>query len=427
MGLFSKLFGKKKQVDESKLTLADYFNAFPPIYSKGDVDVLKNDIFRAGVACITREMRKIYAEHVRMVDGENILQNSDIQFVLSHPNKIMTAADFFEKITFITLTQENCFIYPVYEGGQLVALYPLEPSTYKFVERKDSDELDVQFWFQNGQQRHSVLIDYNLLIHIRRNFTLNEYSGGNLQGNFDDTGVKDVVELNDFLADGLKKQVQTSYASHIVLNLKSTYDIQKEKEAIKIFEEKLNSSKSAVLATGLDTQITSLSKSLNFVDTELVKYIEAKILRPLGVSVAILSGDFTKAQYEAFYQVAIEPLLVTFSQAFTRALFTRKELGYKHQIQFKAEEAAFLSTKEKLEVIRLLGDQGGIYINEARTLIGLRNSPELKGKLMQSLNYINAQNADKYQVGEDSKPDKDEDKKQDDTKKDSVKDGEDNE
>lgn len=413
MGLFSNLFGKKKQVDESKLTLADYLNAFPPIFSKGDVDVLKNDIFRAGVACITREMRKIYAEHVRLIDGEDILQNSSINYVLSNPNPIMTAADFFEKITFITLTQENCFIYPVYEGGELIALYPLEPSGYKFVERKGSDELDVQFYFQNGQQRRSIVIDYNLLIHIRRNFTLNEYAGGNLQGQFDDTGVRDVVELNDFLADGLKKQVQTSYASHIILNLKSTYDKEKEKEAIRVFEEKLNSSKSAVLATGLDTQITSLNRALNFVDTELVKYIETKVLRPLGVSVAILSGDYSKQQYEAFFQSALEPLLVTFSQAFTRGLFTRKELGYKNKIKFHAEEAAFLSTAEKLEVIRLLGDQGGIFINEARALIGLRTAPELKNKLMQSLNYISAQNASKYQVGDDKETENDVDENTD--------------
>ena len=60
-------------------------------------------------------------------------------------------------------------------------------------------------------------------------------------------------------------------------------------------------------------------------------------------------------------------------------------------------------------------------------MVGLRPMMELKGQRMQSLNYINAQNAGKYQVGEENKeqdkePDKEnkepKEKEKDDNRKD---------
>ena len=41
------------------------------------------------------------------------------------------------------------------------------------------------------------------------------------------------------------------------------------------------------------------------VDAETLKFIDNRILRIFGVSMAILIGDYTKDQYEAFYQKKI--------------------------------------------------------------------------------------------------------------------------
>ena len=45
----------------------------------------------------------------------------------------------------------------------------------------------------------------------------------------------------------------------------------------------------------------------------ITKFIDEKILRNYGVSLPILTGDYTKEQYEAFYQKALEPLINTTS------------------------------------------------------------------------------------------------------------------
>ena len=410
MGIFSKLFGKKK-VDQSKLTLADYLNSFPPIYSESDVSVLESDVFRAGCACICREMRKIHALHIKMDGNDPIPVNDAISFVLNNPNPLMTQSDFFEKITWRYLTQENAFIYPLYEDGNLVGLYPLEPTSYKFVEYQDKTDTHVQFWFGNGLNKYEVILPYAAIIHLRRNFTRNEYAGGNEQGHFDDTGLKDVVDLNSKLTSGLAKQIKLASAVQLALKLQSTYKYEEEVKAVKEFEKKLLATDSGIIPIGIDSQLDVLNKSVNFIDTNLIKFIDEKQLRPLGVSAAIMSGNYTKDEYEAFYQSALEPIIITFAQAFTKTLFTKRELSFGNKVEFYPEELIFLNTTQKIELIRLLGDCGALYMNEARAMVGLRPMAELNGQRMQSLNYINAQNAGKYQVGEENKePDKEPEK-----------------
>lgn len=409
MGFISKMF-KQKPVEEHKLTLADYFNSLPPVYGEARIKAIENDVFRAGCAFICREMRKVHVGHVRMENGDPVPQNSDINFVLNNPNHLMTLSDFLEKITWIYLTKENCFVYPLYEFGKLKALYPLEPTNYKFVEYEDRDELFVEMWFGNGKEKYHVVLPYAALIHLRRNFTRNEYAGGNEMGQFDSSAVEEAMSLDKEVTNGLKKQIKASYATNIVLKLQSVYDIKKEEEAIRVFEQKLENTKSGVFATGVDTQIDQLSKNINFLDTELIKYLEEKILRPLGVSIAAIKGDYNKETYESAFQSGIEPILVTFAQAFTKGIFTRTQLGYGNKIQFYPEELIFLSISQKLELIKLLGDSGSIYMNEARTMVGLKPVPELAGQRMMSLNFINAKNAAKYQVGEDDSKEKEKEK-----------------
>ena len=59
-----------------------------------------------------------------------------------------------------------------------------------------------------------------------------------------------------------------------------------------------------------------------------------------------------------------------------------------------------MNIDQKLEMIRLLGDTGSLYENEKRKAFGLVPLPELSGVRMQSLNYVNSNIADKYQVGD---------------------------
>lgn len=123
------------------------------------------------------------------------------------------------------------------------------------------------------------------------------------------------------------------------------------------------------------------------VDATTLKFIDEKILRNFGVPLPILTGDYTKAQYEAFYQKTLEPLIISIGQAFTMTLFSDREKGFGNKIVFYPHELIFMDTNQKLEMVRMLGDSGALYENEKRVAFGLRPLPELAGVRMMSKNY----------------------------------------
>ena len=149
----------------------------------------------------------------------------------------------------------------------------------------------------------------------------------------------------------------------------------------------------------MKSEFTPLEHKTQIVDDATLKFIDEKILRNFGVPLAILTGDYDKSQYEAFYQKTLEPLVLSVSQAFTKKLFTSREKAFGNKIELYPKELIFMTVSQTLEMINMLSPTGGMYENEKRVALGLRPLPELEGKRYMSLNWIDAANADQYQVG----------------------------
>ena len=159
---------------------------------------------------------------------------------------------------------------------------------------------------------------------------------------------------------------------------------------IKDLEALLDRSASGLIPMDNGAELKQLTRPAVQVSADTIRFIDEKILRYFGVSQKILSGDFTREEYEAFYQKVLEPLIIAWGQAFSDVLLTRREQqGFGHRIMFFVEPLEFMTTAQKLEMVRLLGDRGSLYENEARQILGLQPLPELNGVRMYSLNYEN--------------------------------------
>jgi phage portal protein BeeE len=117
------------------------------------------------------------------------------------------------------------------------------------------------------------------------------------------------------------------------------------------------------------------------------------------VPLCILTGDYTKEQYEAFYQKSLEPIIISLSQAFTKKLFSDRERSFGNKIELYPKDLIFMTVSQTLEMIELLSPTGTLFENEKRALLGLAPLDELEGKRYMSLNWIDANNAEQYQVG----------------------------
>ena len=134
------------------------------------------------------------------------------------------------------------------------------------------------------------------------------------------------------------------------------------------------------------------------VDDSVLDFIDKKILRFWGVPRCILEGDYTKDQYEAFYQSCLEEIIKSISQAFTKKLFTDREKAFGNRVELYPKELIFMTVSQTLEMINILAPTGAMTENEKRAALGLRPDPELEGKRYMSLNWVSTDIAEKYQL-----------------------------
>lgn len=398
--LKEKLFKRKPK----NSAYADILNGYTPIYSQFGQNIYASDVVQQAVNCIVTELKKLTPLHVRTIDGDVQPIKSNIQSVLNAPNEVMTTSEFIEKIIWNLYLNYNSFIVPVYnswtdengvEQRYYTALYPIAPTQVDFLQDV-TDTLYVKFTFANN---YETTLKYSDVIHIRHHYSVNEFMGGNESGQPDNDALLKTLDLNYKLLKNLSKAMSSSCAVNGVVKFKSMIDGGKTEKALAELEEKLRNSESGFLPLDISADFTPIERNIQFVDAETLAFIDGKILRHFGVPLAILTGDYTKAQYEAFYQKTLEPIIIALSQAFTKSLFTQRERSFNNAIKFYPKELIFMSTDQTLEMVRLLGDSGSLYENEKRVAFGMRPLPELVGKRMQSLNYVDVDIAKDYQTG----------------------------
>ena len=344
MGLFSWL--KKRGDITKKYIRLESQNLYDPIFSQYGQNIYAYDVVQQALNCIVREVKKLRFHHMGRGDnGQTIVLKDIVQNVLENPNLLMTQTDFLEKITWQLFFNYNSFILPVWdEAGNITGLFPLQPVQVDF-QQDNTGEIYIHFVFNNS---YESTVRYKDIIHLRYNYSVSEFMGGNELGQPDNKALAKVVGMNNELITGVAKAMKAGYAINGILKL---------------------------------------------VDDKTLKFVDEKILRHFGVPLPILTGDYTKTQYEAFYQKTIEPLVVTISQAFTKALFSnRQQFGFGHSIILSHNLLDFMSMDEKIRFCQIASSVGGVTIDEFRAIFGFAPfGGDLGNTPIMSKNYGDAQ------------------------------------
>jgi HK97 family phage portal protein len=380
-------------------------NGYAPIFSQFGTIIYASDVVQQALKCIVDEVKKLNPRHVRMTGSDPIPVRSTVADVLANPNPLMTTAEFLEKVTWLLMLNYNAFIIPVYytwtdantgaERRYYESLWPIKPSDVFFIEDA-SGRLFVQFYFANGEQ---TTLPYDDVIHIKYNYSVNDYMGGDESGQPDHKPLLKTLQLNDDLLKGVAKAMNASYSINGIVKYNTLLDDGKTEAALRELERKLANSESGFLPLDLKAEFIPLERRTELVDADTLKFIDEKILRSWGVPLAILTGDYTKEQYNAFYQKTLEPIIIEMSQALTKKLFTTRERAFGNKIELYPKDLIFMTVAQTIEMVTLLSNTGAMYENEKRAAFGLPPLPELEGKRYTSLNWIDANSANAYQVG----------------------------
>ena len=396
MGLLDWLKGAKKRQPAS-LQYAPTQNGFVPFYSEFGDDVYLSDIVVESIRCKANEMKKLKPRHIRTRnDQESVITDSSVARVLRNPNPYMTTSDFLEKITILLELNKNVFIYPEYyisKGGEKIytALYPLMPINIAIMVDK-SDKYFYRMGFNNGTQ---ALFREEEIIHWRKDYGIDQYFGGNQLGN---RGLLKALDRYDKLCQSIAKAIEVSCSINGIMRVNSYLSDENTKKDQEQFKELLKNNESGILFTDLKSDYTHIPHDVKLVDAETLKFFYETITRANGVSVAILNGDYSKEQKEAFYEHALEGEIISLGQAMTKKMFSENELAFGNEIVLYPNDITFMSMSNKIEALKN-GLPAGIFTkNEARELLGY---PPIEGGDVMPRGYNEIDNSQQKGVQND--------------------------
>lgn len=400
------LSGITSKKEYQRLQYAKMLDGVYPVFSQFGQDVYASDIVQMAIDCIATEISKLQPRHIKTAaDGEQTIPDSSINRLFKFsPNQFMTTADFLEKTMWTLYMNYNCFIYPAYElvtdkngwtRKNYTGFYPLNPIQATFLQDA-SNTLFVRLDFAGGDY---LTIKYDEIIHLRKKYSVNSFMGGGRSGQPDNQALLKVLNINETVIEGLGKAIKTSLAIRGILKINTMLDDEKQQAERKRFEENVMSGKTGILPMDLKGEYVDLKPDPKIIDKDTMEFIQSKILNWYGVPLKILSGDFNDEDYQAWYEKTLERQVISLDQGFSKILFTDNNLSRGHQMVFYHRDMMYLSTKSKLELIKIAGEQGLLMDDQKLQILGYPPLPDGAGKRRTiSLNYVSTEIADEYQL-----------------------------
>jgi hypothetical protein len=184
-------------------------------------------------------------------------------------------------------------------------------------------------------------------------------------------------------------------------------DLTKRRDEFVRDNLRLENNGAGIVVTDNKYDYTPISDKTTPIPDKQLEYIKNSIFDYFGTNDAIVQNKETPEQASAFYEGELKPFFMQLSQALTNCLFTTKERGYGNEIVADINTLSFAKIGDKMQAVKYLSDIGALTLDQALTTLGF---PPIGGeegrRRVQTLNVVNADKADEYQLGEgEGKPD----------------------
>lgn len=371
MSIFD-FFRKNKDRNQSiNLTYAPTSSGITPVsIDYGSVNIYASDIVMQSIRCKANEFKKLSPRHIRTSGGmQEVITTSSVARLLKRPNEYMTQSEFLEKITILLELNKNVYIYPDYyvnNAGEKVytSMYPLRPSEVDVLV-DNGGRYFYKLMFSNGYKTTLPIED---VIHWKKDFGTDEYFGGN--GWMDKVGLQKAIGFYDTMLSNIAKALEVSCNINGIMRINSYLSDDKVEAEQQAFRERLEKNQSGILFTDMKSEYTHIPRDVKLVDSETVKFLYENITRSNGTSLAILNGDYTKAQKEAYYEHALEADIKSLGEAMSRVFFSDREMSFGNEVVFYPHLTNFMSMENKLSALQTGLPAGLFTINEGRALLG---------------------------------------------------------
>lgn len=372
---FGRLFGGGgKEKSEGKKTAVTW-NGYTPQFTTFGDNVLLSDLVLESIRLKADFYSKLDPRHIRNEGTtQKRIDDSSIARVLREPNEYTIRSDFQYKAAFLREVNENCFIYLDYywtKGGYkyYTGAYIIQPRRWCYYEDEQTGRLYIGFKFDG--RADEVVFDYSEIVHWRKHYEDETYDGGGKYSRNEKRDVLNNLQAYRTICESIAEAAKCACYFDGILKVNAFGEEDAKVQKIRddfIKDLRTNAKGVAVLDNGAEWVETK--RNLQFVDQKTIAHYEKTILRFTGVSMAMLAGDFTPAQKEAFYERNIESGVIGLGQGYTKTAFTRWQKSHGDEVVFYPNKIELMSTTEKISLLTATNAMGVWSINEVREMFG---------------------------------------------------------
>lgn len=394
-GLFKTIFGGNKTVQNATqyTLLSTNQTTFVP-FSGNAYDI---NTVRASVDAFARRAAKVKPRHIRRsdVDFINVSKSQYNRLLQFRPNPYTSAYKFYYRIATQYKIYNNAFVYPVWNPvtGELEALYNV--NAYSVTLQNVGGELYCKMTFTNG---NVYTLSYTDLIHISRHNNCNDIFGEN------NAPISPVLQTADTFNQSMGKLAELVSVIRGILKVSSvtkSEDLNRRRDEFIRDNLRLENNGSGVIVTDNKYEYTPISDKQTPIPTGQLAYVKGEIYDYFGVNEDIVQNKETPEQATAFYNGEIAPFYEQLSQAFTNGLFSRREFGYGNEIIFEGNSLQNEKLSDKTAALKFLADIGAVTVDNVLLAYNMSPLGGAEGaRRVQTLNMVNADRADEYQLGD---------------------------
>ena len=366
MGLFDFLF-KNRPKEAGRYQGEFRLLNYAPHFTSWNKDLYESELIRAAIGARATHISKLKVE--TMGAARPALQRK-----LSHgPNSFQTWSQFLYRASTILDMHNTAFIVPVYdEFGEPSGVYTPLPERCKIVQYGDVPYL--RYEFAHGATAAIELSYCGILTKYQYR---NDFFG---EGNGALFPTMDLIHIqNQGIEEGVKSAATYRFMATLD-NWAKPEDIAKERK--RFSEENFSRDSEGgglLLFPNTYRDIKQVEAKPFTIAAEQMEIIRKNVFEYFAVNEDVLQNKAYGDAWAAFYEGAIEPFAIQFSEVMTRMLFTMREQTEGNAVMATANRLQYLSNADKLNVSAQMADRGLMTRNEIREIWNLAPLPEPLG------------------------------------------------
>ena len=369
MGLFDRIFrpGEAKKSDDAlnnARTLFQTLTAYQPVFTSWGGAIYESEVVRAAIDARARHISKLRVETVGTA-------NPSLQSKLKQaPSQFQTWSQFLYRCSTILDVTNNCFIVPIFDERMIITgVYPVLPSMCTLVEY--DGEIWIRYQFSNGLVG---AVEFRKCAILTKHQYRDDFFGSS------NAPLHETMQLIHIQNQGIEEAVKNTSTFRFMAQLSNFAKPEDLAEERKRFTAKNLSTESEsggfLLFPNTYKDIRQVDVKPYTVDADQMEQIRTNVYNYFGVNEDVLQNKAYGDAWSAFYEGAVEPFAIQFSEAMTKALFSERERAQGTELIATSNRLQYMSNADKLNVSSQLLDRGIFSINDVRDIWNL---PHVEG------------------------------------------------